>query len=127
MVDQPPPEHPVTPVWHPPGLPPAPSYAVGGRDGSFRASPLAIFAAIAAGLLVLVCGGAFVQAAGWVTDQTLLELDVAEPLWVWPMYALGVALFGGLPALLLMLIPRAYAVREAGRAWFFASVFAILA
>ena len=27
MVDQPPPEHPVTPVWHPPGLPPAPSYA----------------------------------------------------------------------------------------------------
>ncbi|WP_084557033.1 S8 family serine peptidase [Hamadaea tsunoensis] len=132
MADQSPSEPwsappPSSPLWHPPGLPAAPSHVVGGRDGTFRPGGPAIFGAIVVGLLVLVCGGAFVQAAGWLTGQTLLELDLPQPPWVWPLYAVGVALFGALPALLLMLIPRAYAVREAGRAWFFASVFAILA
>lgn len=72
----------------------------------------AVFAGI--GVVALVF---FWQAAGWLTDQVLLQLGLAQPWWVWPLIGLILAVLAGLPALLLALIPRSVALRQAGRAW----------
>ncbi|NUT06700.1 MAG: S8 family serine peptidase [Hamadaea sp.] len=105
MADQPP-----SAQWH---TPPRPSSAGAIVAASF----------VGVGLVALAL---FWQAAGWLADQVFLQLDVAQPWWIWVVVALVLGVLAGVPSLLLATIPRAPAVRETGRAWLCASGVAVL-
>jgi Subtilase family len=87
--------------WH---TPPRPSSAGAIVAASF----------VGVGIVALAL---FWQAAGWVADQVFLQLDVAQPAWIWPIAGIILGVLAGVPALLLAVIPRSLAVRETGRAW----------
>jgi subtilisin family serine protease len=83
----------------------------------------AVVAAVFAGVAVVAIA-VFWQAAGWVADQILLQLDVAQPWWMWPLISVILSVLVVPPALLLATIPKALTVRQAGRAWLCAAVVA---
>lgn len=66
------------------------------------------------------------QASGWLVDQVLQQLEVPAQWWIWPVTALPALAVVVAPPLLLWRIPRAVAVRECGRAWFWCGVAAVL-
>lgn len=72
--------------------------------------------------VLLVSLAWFWQAAGWITDQVLLQLDLPAQWWVWPVAGLILLVLAAVPSLLLWTLPKSLAVRESGRAWFWAAV-----
>lgn len=66
------------------------------------------------------------QVAGWSADQIILQLDLPAQWWIWPVTGLLVLVPVGVPGLLLWRLPRSLAVRETGRAWFWAAIAAVL-
>jgi hypothetical protein len=82
----------------------------------------AVLGAVLGGLwIVAVTAGLHIL--GWLIEQLLLAgFDLATPFWFWPAVSLFAALLAAAPAVLLAVIPRAPAVRAAGRAWSFAVV-----
>ncbi len=87
-------------------------YSTAGSAGS----PWAVVAAVLAGCWA-VAVTVLSQTGGWAVDQVLLVsgLDRLAPLW--PVVALITVLLVSLAALPLALVPRAAAIRVAGRAW----------
>ncbi len=62
------------------------------------------------------------QSIGWLVDQILLLTGLSQPAWGWPVVAVINAVLVGVPAGLLAALPRAQAVRAAGRAWLLGAV-----
>jgi subtilisin family serine protease len=76
----------------------------------------ALLAAIFLGIwLVLIA--VLSQVIGWGVTQVLLTLGLDLPGYGWPVIGCVLLVLGGVPALLLAVIPRHPAIRETGRAW----------
>jgi hypothetical protein len=57
------------------------------------------------------------QTAGWLIDQVLLIAGLPSQGWLWPVGAVVGSVLVAVPAGLLAAVPRAPAIRAAGRAW----------
>ncbi|NUT35851.1 MAG: hypothetical protein HOV79_22580, partial [Hamadaea sp.] len=82
MADQPPSEQWSAPP--PPGSPPVtPTYATPPPGTQQHSGAGAIVAAVFAGIGIVAIVF-FWQATGWLADQVLLQLGLAQPWWLWP-------------------------------------------
>ncbi|MPZ29111.1 MAG: S8 family serine peptidase [Micromonosporaceae bacterium] len=81
-----------------------------------RTSTAAVLAAVAVGVWAV---GLTVpaQGLGWLGEQVLIYYTGGRPAWVGPAVSLANAALVAAPAAVLALVPRAAAVRAAGRAW----------